>query len=204
MKADLVVLVADTNMKEAMLGLLGRPSDFELKPLTAEVLVHPQRDPGCRLHGHELLRTQQRNYRFALLILDHEGSGAEREPRASLETELEQKLAASGWSGRSGAIFIVPELETWVWSDSPHVDRILGWARRSPDLRTWLRSKGFVSSDNTKPNRPKEAVEQALWLARKPRSSAIYRELAEKVDFTGCQDSSFLKLCEMLRNWCGK
>lgn len=32
---------------------------------------------------------------------------------------------------------------------------------------------------------PKEAVEHALWVARKPRSSAVYERLAEAVSLAG-------------------
>jgi hypothetical protein len=55
-----------------------------------------------------------------------------------------------------------------------------------------------------KPADPKAAVEKALVAARKPRSSALYRELAENVNLDRCQDPSFIKLKSTLRNWFGE
>lgn len=96
---------------------------------------------------------------------------------------------------------IDPELETWVWSESPHVDAALGWSGRSPDLRSWLTERGWLDSGNPKPRRPKEAVEKALWAIRKARSSAIYAQLARKVTVSGCVDPAFSKLKATLQTW---
>lgn len=167
------------------------------------MIVHPNRDPGCRLEGHELLRTLQRNYRFGLLMFDLEGSGAMGMGRSAIESDVEAKLAVSGWKDRSAAIVIDPELEIWIWADSPWVERVLGWERRSPELRAWLAQQGFVFTETGKPNDPKPALETALRVARKPRSSALYRELAERVSFDQCLDPSFLKLRTCLQQWFG-
>ena len=52
----------------------------------------------------------------------------------NLETEAEQRLSSSGWDDRAVAIVLDPELEIWVWSDSPEVDDVLGWRGRIPRL----------------------------------------------------------------------
>jgi hypothetical protein len=92
-------------------------------------------------------------------------------------------------------------LEIWVWSDSPEVPRVLGWPSAPPDLSTWLISKGFIHAAGTKPQRPKEAVEAAIRRARKPRSSALYFELASRVSVRRCTDPAFAKLQMVLKNW---
>ncbi|PYV16861.1 MAG: hypothetical protein DMG07_06945, partial [Acidobacteria bacterium] len=79
----------------------------------------------------------------------------------------------------------------------------LGWAGREPDLRTWLRSRGFFTGNRLKPDRPKEALEEALWAVRKPRSSALYYELAQVLGFESCVDPAFVKLHGTLRSWFG-
>jgi hypothetical protein len=202
--ADLVVLVADASMKAAIEGLLSRPADLGILQFSHQVIVHPNRDPGCRLQGHELLRTMQRTFRFALLMFDLDGSGAVGLDRAEVEAEAESKLFASGWKDRSAVIVIAPELEIWVWADSPWVDRVLGWQGRQPALRPWLMSEGMAFNEMGKPADPKAAMEKALRLARKPRSSSLYRELAENVNIERCLDPAFLKLKATLRNWFGK
>ena len=52
-----------------------------------------------------------------------------------------------------------------------------------------------------KPADPKEATEAALCQVRKPRSSAIYLELAEKVSLQGHSDLAFLRSTRALWKW---
>ena len=136
-----------------------------------------------------------------MVIFDCEGCGNENLSRQRLEEEVEGRLAANGWPDRSRAIVIDPELEAWVWSNSPHVDAAMGWTGRTPGLRRWLMEKGMLQATEQKPRRPKEAVEMALRVVQKPRSSAIYRELARTVGLERCTDPAFLKLKETLQRW---
>ena len=46
-RKDLVVLVADKNMEFALRGLFSRTPSFGIHPVTADVFVHPEKDPGC-------------------------------------------------------------------------------------------------------------------------------------------------------------
>jgi hypothetical protein len=135
------------------------------------------------------------------VIFDREGCGNERESREKLEVEVEDRLRQNGWNDRARAVVIDPELESWVWSDSPEVEAALGWRGRSPELRSWLIGSGFLHEGATKPERPKEAVEAALRVVRKPRSSAIYQELAGSVSLRRCSDAAFAKLRLTLQEW---
>lgn len=200
-RKDLIVLVADKNMEFTIKGLLGRHRSFGIREIKSDIHVHPERDPGCRVRGHEFLRPFSSRYDHALVIFDREGSGREQISREALESEIEQHLSGSGWDDRATAIVIDPELENWVWSDSACVDNCLGWFEEEPDLRTWLQRKGFLEEGQIKPHRPKEAVEEALRFVSKPRSSAIYYDLAKQTPFENCIDSAFNKLRIVLRNW---
>jgi hypothetical protein len=96
---------------------------------------------------------------------------------------------------------IDPELEVWVWSQSPEVDRALGWSQRQPDLRTWLQSQDLLLERGQKPVDPKRAMHEALRCVRKPPSAAIFSQLAQNVSTQRCRDSAFLKLRSTLRTW---
>jgi hypothetical protein len=133
--------------------------------------------------------------------MDREGSGQEAKSREQLEEDLETGLSASGWENRAAAIVLDPELEVWIWTDSPHVDHELGWSGQKKRLRSWLRVRSLWRQDALKPDRPKEAMEATLKHVRKPRSSAIYQSLAEKVGLTKCVDPAFLKLRSVLLEW---
>jgi hypothetical protein len=133
-------------------------------------------------------------------MFDFEGCGVESKTAQEIENEMEEALG-NHWGERGSVVVIEPELDIWVWSDSPHVDRVLGWADRTPNLRNWIVSQGYMLPDQEKPIRPKEALEKALYVAKKPRSSAIYQSLAERVSLARCSDRAFKKLRETLRRW---
>jgi hypothetical protein len=64
-----------------------------------------------------------------------------------------------------------------------------------------MRQQKLLGPDEIKPQRPKEALERALQEVRKPRSSAIYRQLASTVSLEGCTDPSFRRLKTTLQTW---
>jgi len=200
-RSPLVALVADKNIELALNGLLSRHSSLGIRRVEAEIYVHPERDPGCLLRGHDFLRPFSTQYEYALLMLDRQGCGRENETRSALEEMTEQHLARAGWGSRAVAIVLDPELEVWVWAGSPHVERVLGWHGRSPTLRTWLEEVGMMSDQRGKPIHPKRAVEEALRIVGKPRSSALYGDLARSVTLESCTDPSFLKLRATLGEW---
>jgi hypothetical protein len=198
---DLVILVADGQMEFAVRGLLTRNQGIGFQALSVDIHVHPNKDPGCLLRGHDFLRPFYRQYRHAIIMLDREGCGKERTARQDLESEIEQRLSTAGWGDRAAAVVLDPELEIWVWSDSPKVDDVLGWTGRSPRLAEWLRQEGYAVSGQSKPSHPKKAMEEALRLARKGRSSAIFLELAKHVGVNRCIDPAFLKFKGLLQQW---
>lgn len=200
---DMVVLVADRNMEAAVRGLLSRQQALRRKPVDMEILRHPQRDSGCCNGGVEFLSAFVNQFSHALLMFDREGCGQDDQTPESIEERIEERLSRSGWNGRAKAIVLDPELEIWVWSASPHVEESLGWCDHAMPLRQWLLDQGYLRSGEVKPARPKEAMEAALYLSGTPRSSAIYRHLAETVSLRGCTDRAFLKFQEMLQQWFG-
>jgi hypothetical protein len=197
---NLVILVADKYIEFAIKGVLSRRGSLRIRSISYDIYVHPGHDAGCRCYCWDFLRPFVNHYSYALVIFDREGCGDEAS-RENIELEVETKLAQSGWGEHASTIVIDPELEMWVWSDSPHVKSALGWANKHPDLRDWLKQKGFLSPDQLKPARPKEAVEEALREARKAKSSAIYYQLAQSVSLNRCIDPAFLKLKSILQKW---
>jgi hypothetical protein len=200
---DLVVLAADGQMEFAVKGLLTRGCALGFREVSVDIHVHPAKDPGCFLRGHDFLRAFHRQYRHAIVLFDREGCGREDNPREALEQELEERLSSSGWGDRAAVIVLDPELEIWVWSDSPEVDAVLGWTDRTPCLTDWLQAAGYSTSGQTKPRRPKEALEQALRSVRKGRSSAIFFQLAQRVSVNRCTDPAFLKFKATVQRWFG-
>lgn len=81
---DLVVLVADGQMEFAVRGLLTRGPSLAFREVAFDVYVHPAKDAGCRLRGHEFLRPFTRQYAHALVMHDREGCGCESVTREEL------------------------------------------------------------------------------------------------------------------------
>jgi hypothetical protein len=198
---DLLVLTADKDAEYAMRGVLSRHQALGVRPVAPVFLKHPQRDSGVRCHSCDLLRPFAQDYAHVLVMMDKEGCGQEHCCRIELESQLEDALRTTGWGSRAAAVVLDPELEIWVWSDSPHVAEALGWRGRQPDLREWLLSGGFLLSKEAKPARPKEAMQAALREVGRPVSPAIYEQLAKTVSLLRCQDAAFLKLIDVLRKW---
>lgn len=200
-RRDLAVLVADKDMEHALKGLLTRPHAMGVRSVAYDTFVHPQHDPACARRGVSFLSSLSAQYDHALLLFDHQGSGRETTPSGDLQREIDGHFAASTWGDRARAVVVDPELEAWVWSPSPHVDEVAGWAGRSPSLRQWLVSEGWLQERAPKPARPKAAFLAALQAARVARSSSLYQQLAEKVSLKRCQDRSFRRLLTTLREW---
>lgn len=205
---DLVLLVADLDAENSLRGILGRWQALGIRQLTEgrdyDVHRHPERDPGCRGDAHNFLQGFVNTHRHALVVFDHDGCGWEGRTAAEIETDVENRLGAAGWRGRCATIVIEPELEAWVWSDSPHVDLQLGWQGRSPRLREWLVSRQLIGSGEAKPTDPKTAMRQAMRQAGKPPSPRVFSALAESVGLARCQDRAFGRLRQTLAQWFGQ
>ena len=52
---DHVILAADKDQEFALKGLLARPEALNIRPVEAQVWVHPEHDPACARHGTEFL-----------------------------------------------------------------------------------------------------------------------------------------------------
>lgn len=198
---DLVILTADKNTQFALDGLLARPKDLGIRPITKTIFIHYRRDPGVLKESHEFLRRYLKTAQYALVILDREGCGKEEFSREEIETETEHNMAKNGWRDRCAAIAIDPELEIWVWTRAECVAQVFGWKGNYASLQTWLVEKGYLAPDSVKPNRPKEAMQEALRQTKIPRSSSLFKELAKAVPIKGCTDPAFQKLKNVLRGW---
>ncbi len=68
-------------------------------------------------------------------------------------------------------------------------------------LRAWLMETGQWPAGQTKPTDPKRALEMALRQKHRPRSSAIYRNLAQNVSLRDHREPAFLRLTTTLQSW---
>jgi len=203
---DLGFLVADKNMEACLHGLFGR--DGWRRSIrcgrvdVASTDVHVaagHNDPGLYARGDELLRPFVGKYLHMVIMVDAEWEGS---PGAQvIRARVDRHLTAAGWSDRKGlALVLEPEVDVWLWTRTDHTAKALGWERWS-ELDGPLATQALWAQGQAKPPRPKEAAEWALRQRRKPRSSLVYRRLAESVGLGRCTDEAFLTLKNALCRW---
>ena len=198
---DLLVVAADLDAENALIGILSRHHSLGTFPLRLgenATILRLQGDSNCYIQGVDYLRRFCTQYQHALLMFDLHGSGRDGDDPAVIENDLDQDLARNGWEAdRARAIVIDRELEAWVWSQSPHVATSL--SRSSPQaLAIWLKQEKWLAEGQSKPPLPKEALHAAY--GKQPRAP-FFQELAKKVKFKDCQDRSFNRLLTTLRTW---
>lgn len=206
---DLLFLVADKDMAEAIGGFLGRPAVDRVigcRPFAFDGrrdirVAAGQNDCGLYVRANELLRPYVAEYRHAVVIVDEEWDGS---PGAdAICSRLADHLGDAGWTAdRCLGLVVRPEADVWLWSSSPHSATALGWASWDV-LRPALETNGWLASGEAKPARPKEAAEWALknGETRTPRSAALYRKVASSVSVHKCEDTALAALLEALRGW---
>ncbi len=200
MKSDLVVVVADGGIEQAVRGVLARHQSIGIRPLRGvEFPKLHKLDEGAYSSGHEIASLYRDTHEHAMIIFDFAWEGRPRNNPADMIRDVENKLRPT-WGDKGRCVVIDPELEVWVWSDSPHVASALGW-RTMPELRGWLESNHVWKQDEIKPGDPKAAYELAIREKKVQKSNATFRHLAEKVSLRRCSDPSFLMLLQILGSW---
>ena len=196
---DLVILVADIQQQKTIQTLLEeRRSSLELRPVAFDIFPHSGHDPGIYREAGAFLATFTGQYRYALVLLDVAWDGSPGNAE-KIEQTIQSDLDQHGWQGRSAVIALNPELEVWVWADSPHVPNELGMTWQQ--IRELAENKGYWAREAAKPTHPKELLEEVLYRTRRRRSSALFMRLAQNVGLADCQDPAFVHLREILWAW---
>jgi hypothetical protein len=110
----------------------------------------------------------------------------------------------SGWEDRSKAIVIDPELENWIWSESPHVADAFGWKNPQQNMLQWAETNFEFTGNSCKPVDPKKCMISVLRETGKPFSMSIHSHIAKHASIAKCQDPAFHKLKETLAEWFSK
>lgn len=211
---DIVWLIADLQCLATIKGFLERPNfcrslecgAFRFSVQEDVLRAEMGKDPGVWKQAHEFLREKQYTYRYAVIILDNAWEGSPGP--IQIEKDIVRNMRSCGWDqNRFEVIVIIPELETWIWQDSPIVDQAFEHAR-PPSLRQKLATVTHKSSgqvlwppNDPKPPDPKAAVEAVLSMYRLGPASPVFNEITSKVSVNQCQDPAFQKLKAALQRW---
>ncbi len=203
----LLFLVADKNMEYTLRGFFERKNWGRIvgcDPFAFDVnrdirVAVGQHDPGLFTRANELLRPFRSKYKHVVVMVDAEWDGSPGVD--NIRSRLREHIISAGWGDDGGLSLVLdPEIDVWLWSDSPHAATAMGWSGPE-ELRSALEAEKLLAPGDAKPERPKEAAEWALRRRGKPRSSAIYRRIAGTVSLNRCRDPVLHELLDALRTW---
>lgn len=204
---DCVFFVADKTMRETFLGFLGREDRgnqlgcgaFEFDPGEDLFFAAGQNDPGLWTRANELVRPFLTTHHKAVVALDCAWNGSPGQ--AAILECISQQLQDSGWdTNRFVVIAINPELEEWIWQDSPILEKELRHSGPA-SLRLSLAERGLWPANQSKPPSPKEVFLQIQEENRVKKSSAVFKRIAAAVPIAACTDPEFKRLIAQLQAW---
>jgi hypothetical protein len=198
-QTELIILVADADAKATLQTLLTqRARALAIRDdVRFTIISAPNRDNGVYHECHDLLRVYVGKVPYALVLLDRHGSGVEEKQSAEqIQDSLEERLHRHGWKSENCRVIVLdPELEIWVWSSSPNVPEHLN---ATEHMQQVYQKFGF--DQHTKPQTPKEAMQYALKLGKKPFSASIFTALANSVSLKA-NERAFDRLRAALQAW---
>lgn len=170
-----------------------------------DLILGGKNDPGVLKEAHLKLKGYLNTHEHAVVVLDaafghHLGAG-------EITALIERNLESVGWQREAFAVLTIePELEVWLFQESPRAEDIIfrrcDSERRPRSLRHWLAGQGQWPDGAAKPPNPKEAVQRALRHFSPGRADMlIYAEICRSASVLRCQDPVFCKLREALQRW---
>lgn len=205
---DCMFYVADMNMAEAFKGFLTRQQfhqslgcgQFSFDPLQDLARAAGQTDGGLWRRAGGLCKGYIQTHRHLAVCLDRDFGGSPGQTQ--VRQDVEMQLVEAGWNKDQIAVLVIdPELEQWIWQDSPHVESALKHSS-PPSLRQVLQNAGDWPAGQAKPNNPKEVLERLVdQNLRGNRSSTIYSKITSRVSVKSCSDGEFLALQAALLRW---
>ena len=157
-------------------------------------------DGGVHRRGHLILEPFRNTHEYAVVVLDSQFGG--ELPASRVQQDIETNLKGCGWpADRIAVIVIEPELEAWIWQNSPHVESAFKHKDKTQSLRDFLSAQRRWPAEAAKPPEPKATAEFLLKRNRAGTATAIYAKIAEKISVKGCVDPAFRRMRLALRTW---
>jgi len=207
MKRDCVFFVADKTMRETFLGFLSREDRdeqlgcgaFTFDPAEDLFFAAGQNDCGLNKRADALLSAFLHSHQKVVVALDCEWDGSPGQ--VAIIQNISTQLLGSGWAADDVIVIAIePELEQWIWQDSPVLaDELRMDAPQG--LKAALSARGLWPQDAAKPPSPKELFIQLRRENNVKLSSSVFKRIAANVPVAACQDSEFRRLVNQLQLW---
>lgn len=197
---DLFVLVADLDQQNLMQGLLPRYHSLGIREISFTIERHLEHDSGCYRHCDSFTRLYQRTHSHALVLFDKHGCGCDDMSRIEIELDCDGRLQKCGWGENATTVVVEPEIEMWMWTSSSSAAQEMGWDNYN-QLVDFVQNQGLWNTHAYKPSNPKDAFRKALSYQHRKPLAPIFKHIAEKSNFSRCQDPAFAKLLATLQRW---
>lgn len=207
MKRDCVYFVADKTMRETFLGFLSRKDrneqlgcgDFIFDPAEDLFFAAGQNDCGLNKRADALLSAFLHSHKKVVIVLDCDWDGSPGQ--GAIIQNITSQLQESGWAPDDIVVIAIdPELEQWIWQDSPVLATELR-IEAPQGLKAALSERGLWPQDVAKPPSPKELFIQLRRENNVKLSSSVFKRIAANVPVAACQDSEFRRLVSQLQIW---
>ncbi|MEO5339040.1 MAG: hypothetical protein H7837_00785 [Magnetococcus sp. MYC-9] len=201
---DLFVWTADADAQAVMQQVLSRHQAMGIRAITFKVDRYSGRDSGMIKDGPELTRFQKNTFKRLVLLLDHHGSGREKESVETIHHQLSARLDRVTWQGNHLAVMAVPELEEWLWYSEDAMLKCLSISKE--EMKDWngaYAHKTGQSVEQLRKEQPKELFEH-LVLRKKRRKPTLadFECIASSASLKQWQGSaSFHAITERLQQW---
>jgi hypothetical protein len=192
-------LLADGTMEAMFKAFLGRKQfheslecgAFAFDPGQDLVVGAGANDPGVFKRAHLFLASYRTTHRYAVVVLDNawDHSPGVNDIMAGIAT----RLAQNGWDQQRCAVIVIdPELEAWIWQDSPHVEAAFKY-RGPPKLRVFLQENNHWPAGQSKPSDPKAAVDHVVKRCQSGPPLVTFRKIMQNVSVSRCVDPALNK-----------
>ena len=202
---DLLLLVADADIKAFLRALLTRPEALEIRGISSEIQRHQRRDSGMVADGPELVRNRKGDFGKVLLIWDHHGSGRDhRQTPHLVARDIAGRLDGVTWSGNHAVAVLDPELEQWIWHCEPALAAHLKIA--ATQLSEWVEAfaqRAGTTIEAAKRDTPKALFEEIVRVRlRKPISPRDFEHIGQRASIPALLACpSFAAIMLALRSW---
>ena len=197
---DLVCVVADKQIAATLDELLLRRRALGIRPVDAEILVHPHHDPGCYARPADLLRGYRQAAEHALIILDHAWEGVPAASGATLEALIDEKLEEAGMADWPSPSLSSPSWRRGSSALRPTSRTCSAGSRLVPHPRGSRRTESM--GGRGREARRSEEGDQVHSSADGEEPFGVTLPPARaQVNTAGCEDRAFLRLKDLLRGW---
>jgi len=177
---------------------------FDFEPARDIKKIPRGNDYGVWKEAHNYLQSLTGLYEKAVVLVDAQFPGS---PGAeAVKADIENNMLSVGWDENDFIVCVFdPELEALMWQeDNALLTEIIKFNAHNEGLNQWLIDNHWVQGGGMLPDKPKEALEDAIKLNRAGKNirlTVVCKKYAKQAEFADCVHVCFTSLIQQFRQW---